>query len=36
MDEGGRVIGVVVSKLDTLKVAKITGDFPETGACQRL
>jgi S1-C subfamily serine protease len=29
LDEGGRVIGVVVSKLDTLKVAEITGDLPQ-------
>lgn len=29
LDEGGRVIGVVVSKLDALKVAEITGDLPQ-------
>lgn len=29
LDEGGHVIGVVVSKLDALKVAEITGDLPQ-------
>ena len=29
LDENGRVIGVVVSKLDAIKVAEITGDIPQ-------
>lgn len=29
LDEGGNVIGVVVGKLDVLKVAKATGDLPQ-------
>jgi hypothetical protein len=29
LDESGKVIGVVVGKLDALKVAKITGDIPQ-------
>ncbi len=29
LDEAGNVVGVVVSKLDALKVAAITGDIPQ-------
>jgi S1-C subfamily serine protease len=29
LDSGGRVVGVVVSKLDTLAIAKATGDVPQ-------
>jgi len=29
MDAGGNVMGAVVSKLDAVKVARITGDIPQ-------